>query len=64
MNCISNLPNWFLFYLQQSNTKTKVVKTLETNMVLDNKDNENIDSKDHVGDDIENIKTEILETGI
>lgn len=34
MNCLANVPNWFLYYLQQSNTKTKVVKTLDTNVVL------------------------------
>jgi hypothetical protein len=28
MNCITNLPNWGLYYLQQTNTKTKVTKTL------------------------------------
>lgn len=35
MNCLANVPNWGLYYLQQSNTKTKVVKTLNTNIVLD-----------------------------
>ena len=29
MNCVSNLKHWSLYYLQQSNTKTKVVKTLD-----------------------------------
>ena len=28
MNCLSNLPNWGLYYLQQTNTKTKITKTL------------------------------------
>lgn len=28
MNCVSNLPNWGLYYLQQTNTKTKITKTL------------------------------------
>jgi len=31
MNCVSNLPNWVLYYLQQTNTKTKVTKTLQIN---------------------------------
>jgi hypothetical protein len=35
MNCLANVPNWFLYYLQQSSTKTKVVKTLQTNIVLE-----------------------------
>jgi len=29
MNCAANLPKWFLYYLQQSNTKTRVTKTLD-----------------------------------
>ena len=54
MNCLTNLPNWGLYYLQQTNTKTKVTKTLsmedmvntdEDEKVLDNtasdKQNEN-----------------------
>ena len=28
MNCVSNLPNWGMYYLQQTNTKTKITKTL------------------------------------
>tara|TARA_Y100000361_G_C11157486_1_gene345104 strand:+ start:1992 stop:2942 length:951 start_codon:yes stop_codon:yes gene_type:complete len=28
MNCVSNLPNWGLYYLQLTNTKTKITKTL------------------------------------
>jgi len=39
MNCLANVPNWFLYYLQQSNTKTKVVKTLDTNVVLTEPEN-------------------------
>jgi hypothetical protein len=34
MNCLANIPNWTLYYLQQSSTKTKVVKTLQTNIVM------------------------------
>jgi hypothetical protein len=64
MNCVSNLPNWFLYYLQQSNTKTKVVKTLDTNMVLDIADSEKQESNVDSSTEIENIKTEIVETGI
>ena len=64
MNCISNLPNWVLYYLQQSNTKTKVVKTLDTNMVMD----ENNDLKEaldqSIDDKTENIKIEIIEKTI
>ena len=33
MNCMSNLPNWIIYYLQQTNTKTKVTKTLPTNLI-------------------------------
>ena len=29
MNCVSNLKRWGLYYLQQSNTKTRVIKTLD-----------------------------------
>ena len=64
MNCISNLPNWVLYYLQQSNTKTKVVKTLDTNIVLDNTDSEKQDLIIDSNNEIENIKAEIVETGI
>ena len=32
MNCVSNLPNWVLYYLQQTNTRTKVTKTLQINL--------------------------------
>lgn len=38
MNCMANVPNYGLYYLQQCNTKTKVVKTLETNIVLEKED--------------------------
>jgi hypothetical protein len=29
MNCISNIPNYGLYYLQQSNIKKRVAKVLE-----------------------------------
>jgi len=28
MNCITNIPNWTLYYLQQHNTKTRIAKTI------------------------------------
>lgn len=28
MNCITNIPNWALYYLQQHNTKTRIAKTI------------------------------------
>jgi hypothetical protein len=46
MNCLANVPNWTLYYLQQSSTKTKVVKTLQTNIVLETE--EKVDVADHV----------------
>jgi hypothetical protein len=33
MNCVSNIPNWILYYLQQTNTKTKITKTLPINLI-------------------------------
>ena len=27
VNCVANIPNWFLYYLQQQNTRYKVLKT-------------------------------------
>ena len=30
INCVANLPKWFMYYLQQSNTTKKVTKTLDT----------------------------------
>jgi hypothetical protein len=50
MNCISNIPNWVLYYLQQNNIKTKIVKTLDTNIILENPQEEN-----------QNVTTEIIE---
>ena len=35
MNCISNLPNWGMYYLQQTNTKTKITKTLPLEIIED-----------------------------
>jgi len=64
MNCISNLPNWFLYYLQQSNTKTKIMKTLDTNIVLDSNDSKKMNSNDGSDIDVENIRTEINENSI
>jgi hypothetical protein len=29
MNCVANIPHWTLYYLQQSNTKTRTVKVLD-----------------------------------
>ena len=52
MNCLSNLPNWGLYYLQQTNTKTKITKTLpiensnENEKELDDKNNESIENKE------------------
>ena len=52
MNCLSNLPNWGLYYLQQTNTKTKITKTLpiensnENEKELDVKNNESIENKE------------------
>ena len=28
MNCITNIPSWALYYLQQHNTKTRIAKTI------------------------------------
>ena len=42
MNCVSNLPNWGMYYLQQTNTKTKITKTLPieiTNEEVDDNSN-------------------------
>ena len=38
MNCVSNLPNWGMYYLQQTNTKTKITKTLPIEVIDDNND--------------------------
>ena len=52
MNCVSNLPNWGLYYLQQTNTKTKITKTLpiensnENEEEIHDKNNESIENKD------------------
>ena len=35
MNCVTNLPNWGLYYLQQTNTKTKITKTLPIDIDAD-----------------------------
>jgi hypothetical protein len=35
MNCISNIPNWGLYYLQQNNTNKKIVKTKDV-VITDN----------------------------
>jgi|TARA_B110000285_G_scaffold38428_1_gene41702 hypothetical protein len=37
MNCVSNLPNWGLYFLQQTNTKTKITKTLPIEISDENK---------------------------
>tara|TARA_B110000967_G_C18854913_1_gene546655 strand:- start:237 stop:1184 length:948 start_codon:yes stop_codon:yes gene_type:complete len=44
MNCFSNMNHYFLYYLQQYNTKTKVVKTITIN------DNEKEDDDDNESD--------------
>lgn len=38
MNCVSNLPNWCIYYLQQTNTKTKITKTLPIELNDENPD--------------------------
>jgi hypothetical protein len=42
MNCVSNLPNWGMYYLQQTNTKTKITKTLPIHIT----EEENLDDGD------------------
>lgn len=39
MNCVSNLPNWGMYYLQQTNTKTKITKTLPIEITDEGTDN-------------------------
>jgi len=29
MNCVTNIPNWGLYFLQQNNIQKKIAKTLE-----------------------------------
>jgi len=29
MNCVTNIPNWTLYYLQQSNIKVRTLKVLD-----------------------------------
>ena len=47
MNCVSNIPNWVLYYLQQTNTKTKITKTLPIE-ISDTPELENIDKNTEI----------------
>lgn len=43
INCIANIPNWFLYYLQQQNLKHKVLRTrVRFEDELENVDKENV----------------------
>lgn len=48
MNCFSNLNHYFLYYLQQYNTKTKVMKTITIN----EKENENEMENEVISDEL------------
>jgi hypothetical protein len=65
MNCMANVPNFGLYYLQQYNTKTKVVKTLNTNINLEDnttENSENMDEKDNDKNKLatQNVNNEII----
>ena len=45
MNCVSNLPNWGLYYLQLTNTKTKITKTLP---IEPNNSNDSVNDIDEI----------------
>jgi len=65
MNCMANVPNFGLYYLQQYNTKTKVVKTLNTNINLEEdatENSENMDEKDNDKNKLatQNVNNEII----
>ena len=48
MNCFSNLNHYFLYYLQQYNTKTKVTKTITLNNDENDKNDKNDENDENV----------------
>ena len=45
MNCLANAPKWGMYFLQQQNTKTKVLKTLDPTLLYTINESENEEQK-------------------